>query len=885
MSEENKNNDIFSELKPKNEGFDINNENPNLEDISNILNGNIKEQLKEENTSSIIFDINIKSIDDLISILLKNEYDFLAIEPNADYVKISFKKDSILKETKNIRFHIYSNILLQAKKISKLNLEDNTKEQKSSWEYEFNSKKLEVLSKTIPGELWESLFLKVKISEKKQEQKTQKKTITTSQAFWFLWAILLVALILGSIFLTFVVFNAQTPEDVAFFTNLWINLNDINSFLLKITTVIFSVFIIFESIILIISLFKAILTKKEFKRKKTIWTITGVFLTIVLFATWTLWITLDKAIKSLPNWLEMSYGNIQLFDNLLLTSEKFTKENSIITDYKNLIWPIDIKFDLKYLVNQEQRKWFKINKYIWDFWDGEKLETQSPEIIHTFNKKWIFKVKLTLEWVDNRFPNKITTKDVLEAPSIGINYLVDIKEQTLSNGWKTISFNAKDLQPLGQIEWYLETNIEKPVYEWYLFQPSKVYFEKELIWMKIKSDKNKNMDRIFVVSWETSDIKWEIDYEVSIDNDLSYTFIAKNIENSFWDGFIKTFKWIIWNREYIKQADFLNLEESSKQTFKFDTYGRYTIKLILINTAWKKAEITREIVMLKSMNLINRIDIYENNQKLEDVKYDDKTKEYFLYDIWVPTILKFDAKNVRSSNPLYYLDEVEWDIWSDWAIDGNWKYLTQNFDLEQFEEITVKYKFIHRRNEKEVIEVIEKINLEFITKEATLVLNMKSNSEYAPAIVSFDASLSKIKDDNIVKFIYDYGDGIVEERDAINPWHKYLREWNYIIKLTVVTESWKEYFTTKNLVLKPADVKVDIKASMRKAPVWQEIDFLSTWSIGQIVWYHWDFWDGNISKEANPSHAFKKPWIYNVKLTLDFANNNTLSNSIEIEIK
>jgi len=95
--------------------------------------------------------------------------------------------------------------------------------------------------------------------------------------------------------------------------------------------------------------------------------------------------------------------------------------------------------------------------------------------------------------------------------------------------------------------------------------------------------------------------------------------------------------------------------------------------------------------------------------------------------------------------------------------------LTQNFDLEQFEEITVKYKFIHRRNEKEVIEVIEKINLEFITKEATLVLNMKSNSEYAPAIVSFDASLSKIKDDNIVKFIYDYGDGIVEERDAINP--------------------------------------------------------------------------------------------------------------------
>ncbi len=50
---------------------------------------------------------------------------------------------------------------------------------------------------------------------------------------------------------------------------------------------------------------------------------------------------------------------------------------------------------------------------------------------------------------------------------------------------------------------------------------------------------------------------------------------------------------------------------------------------------------------------------------------------------------------------------------------------------------------------------------------------MDYESNYAPVNVRFDASESYIKNDNIIKFIYDYGDGIVEERDAINPSHLY----------------------------------------------------------------------------------------------------------------
>ena len=57
-----------------------------------------------------------------------------------------------------------------------------------------------------------------------------------------------------------------------------------------------------------------------------------------------------------------------------------------------------------------------------------------------------------------------------------------------------------------------------------------------------------------------------------------------------------------------------------------------------------------------------------------------------------------------------------------------------------------------------------------VAKEANIVLQIKPDSEYAPTIVSFDASLSQVYNDNIIKFVYDYGDGsLPEERGAINP--------------------------------------------------------------------------------------------------------------------
>jgi hypothetical protein len=39
-----------------------------------------------------------------------------------------------------------------------------------------------------------------------------------------------------------------------------------------------------------------------------------------------------------------------------------------------------------------------------------------------------------------------------------------------------------------------------------------------------------------------------------------------------------------------------------------------------------------------------------------------------------------------------------------------------------------------------------------------LKLEIDKSTEYAPAVIGFDASQSKVRDENIIKFVYDYGD-------------------------------------------------------------------------------------------------------------------------------
>lgn len=886
----------------KSEDTPQNQDNLDIETLSTILTDSeirpdiLKELDEKKNISlpeaptqdnnKIIYDTNLNSFDDALFFLLKNSYDFLAFEATQEYIKISCKKDAVLKEVKYIKYPVYLNILLKAKSSANLDVLNTQWEQKWQGKYILQGKDLDILIKTLPGSFWETLYVKAKISQEKAKQKPKtKQKISPGQAFGFLGVLLFVALILWGAFLAFVITHAQTPADVSFFSNLWISLNDINSFLLKLTTFVFSIVVIIEIILLVLVLFKAFYTKKELKTRRIALFIASGLVLSITFASATLWMYLDRTIKSLPNWLELSYGLIQIYDNNLLNTEEIGKDGALISDTTSLIGPIDLKFDVKYLARNEERQWFQVSMYHWDFGDGQKVETQIPEVVHSFNTKWTFDIKLTLEGVDSRLPDKKSSKPASETPKITLSYMVKVKESMLANGGKTVMFDATELKPLGEIEWYLKDDLKKPAYTGYNFQPSKIYFEPSLIGMKLKNAPGKLMSRIFSIAWEQATIQWKIDSKVSLDNDLEYTFRVKDIENSFWDGFIENFTWYFDGQEVKKKADILHLEDSSEVTYIFKEYKKHDVKVILTNSNGKSNQISLSIDIEKKLKLTNQIEFQRDGQTIEEVQYIPKTSDYYLYEVPVPSTITFDAKKIRPENPLYLIDDIKWDVGNDGNIDGNGKTFEYTFNREDNIDVWVTYIMKHRRDTSVVSELKEIIHLELTKKEAILSLQVKPDSEYAPALVWFDASQSKVENDNIVKFIYDYGDGIVEERDAINPGHRYLKEGNYVIKLTVVTQKWKQYSTSSALILKSFNVSAKITTSMKtNIPVGQEIDFLSTESTGQIIQYSWDFWDGNSSSDANPSHAYSKPGRYQVNLTLTFANNNIVTDTTEVEV-
>jgi type II secretory ATPase GspE/PulE/Tfp pilus assembly ATPase PilB-like protein len=80
------------------------------------------EQSEEEN--KIIFNINITSLQDVLNLLIEKEYDFVLLEPETEAIKISFRKEKIEKEAHFIKYPIYSKILLKAKTLTNLVIDE-----------------------------------------------------------------------------------------------------------------------------------------------------------------------------------------------------------------------------------------------------------------------------------------------------------------------------------------------------------------------------------------------------------------------------------------------------------------------------------------------------------------------------------------------------------------------------------------------------------------------------------------------------------------------------------------------------------------------------------------------------------------------------------------
>jgi PKD repeat protein len=848
----------------------------------------VKEQKK-------LIDINIASLDNIITLIDEKSYDYVLVEPEDAQVKITFKQDNVDRDVRYIKFPVYTSILFKLKQIAKLIIEDTASDQEWKGSIKVGTKTFKLAAKTAPGSNGEKIWLKVKEDISAKNKKQVKKT-SLWMIFGFLWALLFICLVLGWAFIAFIVLNAKTVEDVRFFASLDINLNDINTFISQIVNLIFSILLFISTAALSWALFKFLLTKKQFKRKKITYGLLSWVLLLLTFGVWSAWMVIHGKANNLPNWQEQAYGDLKIFDNGLLISQNFDEDQALLTQTENLIWPVSLKFDLTNFQTNQAKKGLTITKYIWDFGD-ETIETFSPNITKVFADKGNYEISVTSIGID--VDGEQVEQVLSNIPPISISHSITVEETLTSNGGKKLSFDANDLKSLGKVEWYLlqaktETNPNPTYSVWtriddgYEFAPGKIFFEEIFVGLAIVNGAtvDSKIDKVIVISPDgVSDISGEINYEQSIDEELLFTFTVDKPSTGFANGFIESYQWKIENKTYRKTAELWNTQIVPSVEHLFENYGEQKIEVFLTDSLGKTQALQKTITIQKQVELISILVISDNEDiENEDVRYDAKTHEYYLDGLAVPTVLKIDARYIRPKNNIYSLREVSWDVWGDGNIDATWKSYNFEVPTEWNHILVANYIFEHRRDKENTIELKEHIFIEWIKKEAILDLKMEYNSNYAPVTVKFDASKSFIKNDDIIKFIYDYGDGESEERDSINPGHKYIKAGDYTVSLTVIGKTGKAYSISKKLILLPAPQEVQISASLKRAPIGQGIDFSSADSAGQIVEYFWDFGDGNISTEANPSHRYDKTGTFIVMLRANFANFNSISDTVEIEI-
>jgi len=137
--------------------------------------------------------------------------------------------------------------------------------------------------------------------------------------------------------------------------------------------------------------------------------------------------------------------------------------------------------------------------------------------------------------------------------------------------------------------------------------------------------------------------------------------------------------------------------------------------------------------------------------------------------------------------------------------------------------------------------------------------------------VLLDGSASKDADGSVTTFAWNFGDGQTATGGQVRHHFQKSGRFPVALKVTDDTDLANNWNVDTVLVTVNAAPKAVITAKAR-ACIGEQVSFSgvnSSDADGKIAAYHWDFGDGNSAESAQVSHAYNKPGLYHVTLTVD----------------
>lgn len=707
---------------------------------------------------------------------------------------------------------------------------------------------------------------------------TKAKPVSPATILKFIGALLLVILIFFGSFLSYVVFN---PEQAQFFVNVFrVDPNDIANLLKKLINYSFGIITFFFSIAFIITLFKAIWTPREQKRKKVMSGFIAWLMGILLFSTLWIWATIYAKIGTV-NFSNLA-GSILIYENDLFIYNENIKDKtkeipSKMESLNNLIGPVTLRYDIsEHSRKLERENWMEIIDFEFNF-DGANCSTgsdvvagNSPKseksIVCTFDK--VKKYQPKWRYIFEDFAGNQTPFE-FNLDSVEIRWLVNISEQENSK-WDTLyNIDASNIIRLWKPIWY-RSDIE---WREYTNQNSFTVTIGEIpivIGLKIFADSN-NIDKYFIA--QKSDIaesEWDIE-------------IIQNSANP--QEYVMSLKWLTIDDSQIISVDWsmntgIQICKDQKDitcTYTFTSYWEWQIIATVNLIGNRTLTFNKNFRLDAPLNLERDVIVTNRSGKKLNTKetYDTKTKTFILTDIFPPETIFLDARDVISDNSWYVLSNVKWTI-SDWRTidERSWERIEFNIKRTTRYNIIADYTFAKTTKTWQADDTKKARNiilLDLERKNITPMIKIQKTSDYVPSKITIDASQSRSEYSEIIKFEFDFGEWKpATVWDAIQT-YEYTTSWEKTITLTVTDSNWEKATTREKIILKDEPRTLGFSTSLSPGLTGKNVDFKATGTNWQIEDYLWNFWDNtSIEHGYEVSHSFKKAGRYNVTLLVKY---------------
>jgi PKD repeat protein len=714
--------------------------------------------------------------------------------------------------------------------------------------------------------------------------KKPRDPLTAGMVFKLIGTFLLIAIIFFGSFLAYVAFN---PEQAGFFVNIFgINPNDIQDILKRLINGSFWVIVLVFSIIWIITLFKAIWTPKDQKRKRLLGWLTASIVGVFLFMMLGFWAYLFNIINA------TDYANtgweVTIYDNDIYIYEQY-RDYARVTSTNNIIGPITLRYDLSSNAKAVSKKnLITIDSYEINF-DGAKCINDRSIInwsdpineqwlICTFDQTRTYNIRWTYTGKD-----RLGETVVINIPlnTIEIKGLLDVSKNTNKNKKRVITINASKVKNLGEPRWVYATsqdveNKQSSITEEISSTPL-------MVCLKVI---NKACDRIFIISdndEKTNQIEGTIVFNPDTSNALKSILTLSGINIS--SNEITNIDWV--TSEGARLCQWV----SERCEYTFSNYGVQTV-IATILLANKKTYTIQWITSLSApLRLIRHGELIDQNNAVLNTNetYDLDTNSFIIKDIAIPSKLTLDARDILLENPGYKIRDITWKISDGTNTEEKvWEKVTVDIVKNQRYTIQAVYNFDKTiiTNTPEPYIARDNFIIDLEQKPLESIFTIQKSSDYTPSKVTVDASSSQSKNGTIQKFIFDFGEGRTPAQgDAIQT-YEYRTPGEKKITVTVIDNNNEQSETTKYLVLKDTPKTVSFSTSMSPWFTGAPVDFIADGATGQIEEWIWNFGDNTpAEKWYEVTHSFEKVGTYSVQLTIRYIDGTERSTTQTFKVE